>query len=441
MQSVEAFLAKPTFQKAARNFSWLLVERGVRFVLGTVVGFLVARQLGPLRLGSLSYCLAVVTLLQYLAGFGLDAVVRRDLLQAPANTARLLADSFGLRLLGGLAAAVALLVYLLFSPARSAEEGVIFLILSLLVWQPAWTVPEMWLQAHLHARYAVVAQTAALAVAAGVRVWLVRLDAPLTAFAAANLLESLLAGLGLHLAAHRAGLRVNWFAARRASMRQLAREAGPLVLAGLAIIIYMKIDEIMLRQLAGPAEVGIYSAATRLTEIWYFIPMALASSLLPSLLRARAAGAEAHGLYLQRYYDLSAAVAYALSVPVALAAPWLVHLAYGEAFAASAAIVVVHIWSSVFVFLGVARGQWLVNERFQGFYLAATAGGAALNIALNFAFIPRWGGVGAALATVVSQASAAWLSSFCYGPTRPTGWMQGRALLVPLLGWRYLLRR
>jgi PST family polysaccharide transporter len=98
------------------------------------------------------------------------------------------------------------------------------------------------------------------------------------------------------------------------------------------------------------------------------------------------------------------------------------------------------VWSSVFVFIGVARGQWLVNERLQAFYLAATLAGAAVNVALNLAFIPRWGGLGAAVATVISQAIAAWLSSFCIAATRDAGRMQARALLLPILGFRYLRR-
>jgi O-antigen/teichoic acid export membrane protein len=202
----------------------------------------------------------------------------------------------------------------------------------------------------------------------------------------------------------------------------------------------MKIDEVMLRLLAGPAAVGIYAAATRLTEIWYFVPVALASSLLPALLRAQAAGGAAYRGRMQQYYDVSAGAAYALSVPMALAAPWIVRAAYGEAFAAAGPIVAVHIWSSVFVFVGVARGQWLVNERLQIFYLVATLAGAAVNIALNFVLIPRWAGLGAAVATVVSQALAAWLSSFCLAATREAGRMQTRALLVPVLGWAHFRR-
>ena len=440
MQQLVALLAKPPFQQAAKNLGWLLAERGFRFGFGVVVGFFVARHLGPGPLGSLSYCLAVVTLFGCMASFGLDAVIKRDLLQNPEHAAQLLADGLALRLLAGLAATIGLWLFLLAGPASTGEERTIFLILSFLLWQPAVSVPELWLQARLQARHAVLAQTAALAVSAAVRIGLVALAAPLTAFAAANVLEALLAGVALHFAARQAGLRLNWFAARRDSMRRLAREAAPLVLAGLAIVIYMKIDEVMLRQLVGPVEVGIYSAATRLTEIWYFLPVALGSSLLPALVRAQARGEAAYRQHLQRYYDLNAAMAYALSVPVALAAPWLVRLAYGVPFAASAAIVVVHVWSSVFVFLGVARGQWLVNERFQKFYLLATLAGALLNIALNLVFIPLWGGLGAALATVIAQASAAWLSSFCAKDVRATGWMQTKALLVPILGWRYLRR-
>jgi O-antigen/teichoic acid export membrane protein len=160
--------------------------------------------------------------------------------------------------------------------------------------------------------------------------------------------------------------------------------------------------------------------------------------LLPALLRARAAGAEAYQRRLQHYYDISAGAAYLLSVPIALGAPWLVRMAYGDAYAAAGPILAVHIWSSVFVFLGVARGQWLVNEKLTGFYLITTLAGAAANVSLNLLAIPRWSGLGAAYATLVSYALAAWLGSFFHPAVRATAVMQTRALLIPVVGWRYL---
>ena len=438
--ALQTLLSRPTVRTAAHNLGWLIAERAVRFVLGVVVGFFVARHLGPARLGSLSYCTALVTLAGGVVSLGLDELVKRALLRAPAEAAELLASSAVLRL-GAAAAGYAVLVAAGWARwLGTGEEPRLLAIVGLLLFQPAWLVPDLWLQAHLRAKYSVWAQTGALAAGAALRIFLIATDAPLAGFAGALALEAALAAAGIHVFARRAGLRFTWAAARVATMRRLLAEAWPLMFAGLAIVIYMKIDEVMLRLLAGPAAVGIYSAATRLTEIWYFVPVALAASVLPALLRARAAGEAAYRGRLQHYYDLSAGAAYGLSVPMALAAPWIVRAAYGEAFAAAGPIVAVHIWSSVFVFIGVARGQWLVNERLQIFYLVATLAGAAVNIALNFMLIPRWGGLGAAAATVVSQALAAWLSSFCLAATREAGRMQTRALLVPLLGWHHFRR-
>ena len=50
-------------------------------------------------------------------------------------------------------------------------------------------------------------------------------------------------------------------------------ESWPLLLSGISIMVYMKIDQIMLGQILGDESVGIYSAALRISEIWYFIPM------------------------------------------------------------------------------------------------------------------------------------------------------------------------
>jgi len=440
MQQLADMVATPNFQRAAGNFGWLLAERAARFVLGVVVGFLVARHLGPTRLGSLSYCAALVTLAGGIASLGLDQVVKRDLLQTRGSEAELLASAAALRLLAGFGCAGGLVALGFGGLLGSSEEARLLAILALTLFQPALLVPDLWLQAHLRAKFSVWAQTGALAAGAALRIFLIARGASLAAFAWAVTIEAALAAAGMHWLARRAGLDFSWLAARWAAMRRLLAEAWPLMLAGLAITLYMKIDEVMLRQLVGPAAVGIYSAATRLTEIWYFLPIALASSLLPALLRARERGDAAYRERLQHYYDLNAAIGYALSVPIAFAAPWIVRLAYGAAFAASAPIVSVHVWSSVFVFIGVARGQWLVNERLRIFYLLATLGGAVVNIALNFVFIPRWGGLGAAVATVISQALAAWLSSFCLAAARETGRMQTRALLVPLLGWHHLRR-
>lgn len=417
---------------------WLLAERAGKLLLGALVGLFVARHLGPARLGTLSYCLALVALLGFVPALGLDAVLKRELLKSPANTAELLASGLMLRLAAGVLAYAGVLLAASGGWGQAREEQEIFRILGLILFQPALFLPELWLQAHLHAKRTAFVQLGALGVSSVLRLWLVAVDAPLAAFAWVIIVELVLCGAGYLFCAGGVGLHFALTTARRATMKRLLAEAWPLMFANLAVIVYLRIDEVMLRHLAGPAAVGIYAAAVKLSELWYFLPMALATSVLPALLRARERDPAVYAERQQQYYDLSAAVAYALSIPIALAAPWIVRVAYGGAFAEAGPILAVHIWASVFVFLGVARGQWLVNEGLQKFYLVATVVGAVSNVLLNLVLIPRWGGLGAAYATVVSFALAGWLASYFHPIARTTAAAQTRALLIPFRGWRYL---
>ena len=440
MQQIADSLAKPGLRQAASNLGWLLAERAGRLLLGAVVGLVVARHLGPERLGSLSYCVTLVTLMGFIPALGLDAILKRDLLKSPEHTAELLSSGLVLRATAGAVGAAAVLMAANLGWGLAGEEPRLLAVLAVLLLQPALFLPEVWLQAQLRAKWVAAAQIGALTVASGARLWLVATNAPLTAFAGVIVGEMLLGAVVFFAGARRTGLRMPVTAARVATMRRLLAEAWPLMFAGLAVLVYMKIDEVMLRHMAGPAAVGTYAAAVKLSELWYFLPTALASSVLPALLRAQRQRPEEYARRHQQYYDLSAAVAYGLSVPVAFAAPWVVRVAYGAEFAAAGPILAVHIWSSVFVFLGVARGQWLVNEGLQRFYLMATCAGAGVNVALNLVFIPRWGGLGAAWATVVAYGFAAWLSSYLHPKVRETAAMQTRALLIPLRAWAYLRR-
>lgn len=434
-------LSRPAAQLAVRNFGWLMGEKAVRLLFGVGVGFWMARHLGPERLGTLGYCMALVTLLSFVPSMGLDAVVKRDLLLRPDKMSDVLISSFILRLSAGGLSFLAVWVVVSCGWGLSGEEPRLLLILGLTLFQPALFIPDLWLQIQLRAKSSVIAQLTALVASSGLRAWLILANASLTAFAWVVVGEMLIGAVGIFVFARQAGMLMPLSLARFSTMRQLVAQSWPLMFASLAIIVYMKIDEVMLRHLAGPAALGIYSAATKLSEMWYFLPTALAASLLPALLRARERNEEVYARRQQQYYDLSAAVAYGLSIPTALIAPWLVRLAYGAEFDAAGPILAVHIWSSIFVFLGVARGQWLVNEGLQGFYLIATLAGALANVLLNLMFIPRWAGLGAAWATVISYALAAWLASYFHPQVRATAVMQTRALLIPFRGWSYLSRR
>jgi PST family polysaccharide transporter len=430
---------RPAVRKFVLNLGWLLGEKLMRLVFNLLVGFWVARYLGPGRFGQLNYALALVSVGLALTECGVEAVVKRELIGAPERGVALLRAAWQLRLLLGAGCYLLLMGWTVLGLA-DADDRAILAVAGLMLFQPALAVGDLWLQATLRARTAVLAQAGMLAAGALGRVILIEMGAPVWAFAAISAGEFLLAAMLLTALARRLGLR--WDApdqnGRRA--RDLFREAWPMMVSSLAVIIYMRIDVVMLRSMKGDAAAGVYAAAVKLSEVWYFLPVALGSSLLPALLRARAAGRAAYGVRLQQYFDLSAAIAYGLSVPCAVLAPWLVRLVYGASFADAGPVLALHVWGAVFAFIGVARAHFLFNESLGRLHLIATASGAALNIGLNWLLIPRHGPWGAALATVLAQAFVTWGLSFCFEATRWVAGMQTRALLLPFTFFRYVRR-
>jgi O-antigen/teichoic acid export membrane protein len=210
------------------------------------------------------------------------------------------------------------------------------------------------------------------------------------------------------------------------------RQSWPLILSGLAVTVYMKIDQVMLGAILGEEAVGQYSVAVRISSVWYFIPAMLATSLFPAILNARKQGTEVYEKRLQNYFDLNAGFAYLIAIPLSIAAPWVIRVLFGEAYQQAGPMLAIHAWSSLFVFLGVARSQYLVAENLFKFSMNCTIAGAIVNIVLNYFLIPNYGGYGAATATLFSYAISAFFSSFLIMRSHSIVWQQISSLLVPL---------
>jgi len=201
-----------------------------------------------------------------------------------------------------------------------------------------------------------------------------------------------------------------------------------LLLSGLTIMLYMRIDQVMLAEMVGEREVGLYSAALRLSEVWYVIPTIIISSVMPSLTEARARSEELYYQRLQQLFTYLARVAYLVAVLMTVLANPLIHLLYGESYSQAGSILAVHIWAAVFVFLGVGMGPWVINEGLTSLFFFQTLFGALVNVALNIALIPLLGGLGAAIATLVSQLTAAYFALALFRRTRTIFAMENKAL-------------
>lgn len=428
---------------AARNFAWLSGDRVLRMGTGFLLGALVARHLGLHGFGTLNYALAATGLLGAFASLGFDGLVARDLVRSPERENALLGTLFWSRLAAVAALYLAVLALAWGSRGEPGASATMLLAGAMMLTAPL-SAFNMFFDVRLQARYAVWAANGAFFLCTAARIWLIGRGAGVAPFAATYLIEPLLTAAVLFGFYRRAGGRVSAWTWEWPLAKKLLREGWPLLLSGFAVMIYMRLDQVMLARMRGEDEVGLFGAALRFSEVWYFIPLALSSSLFPALVRSRATlPPAAYAKRLGRYYDLNAALAYGIIAVLAPISPWLFATVYGHGFAGADRVFQIHLWACLFVFLGVARGPYLLNEGFARFSFLSTAYGAATNVSLNLLLIPRFGAVGAAVATVISQALSTTVSSLLWAPARANGWLQVRALLLPVrvLGWAWRAAR
>ena len=412
------------------NSGWLFLDKLVRIGIGLVVGVWLARYLGPERFGQFNFAIAFVALFSPIAILGLDGLVVRELVSRPESKQEILGSAFAMKLAGGLLAFVLALLAILTIHARDqAGQWLVGVIAAGMILQ-AFDVADLWFQSKVQSRYSVLAKNGAFLTLTIAKVWLILSEAELIAFAWVSTAEIALGALGLVIAFRSDGNR--WLDLRPTLIvaRSLLRESWPLFLSSLGAMLYMRVDQVMLAEMVGEREVGLYSAAVRLSEVWYLIPPVIVSSVMPFLTEARGRSEPVYYQRLQQLFTLLIRSSLLVAIPVSLCATPLMSLLFGSAYEASGSILAVHIWSVVFVFMGAGTTPWIINERLARLALYQTSLGAVLNIALNLWLIPLHGAIGAAIATACSLGISIWLANYFLSGGRRLFWLQTNAMLL-----------
>lgn len=401
--------------------------------VGLFVGVWVARYLGPARFGSLNFALSFVALFGSLTTLGLDGIVVRQIIKDSSSTFSILGNTLALRLGGAMLAALASVVIArLIEPHDHTALILVSLIATGLVFQAFDTI-DSYFQSQVQSKLTVWSKNIAFLLVAGVRVLLIHVKAPVWTFASAGVAELALGAIGLVIAYQAYGGNIlEWRTSRQVSI-DLLKQGWPLILSGMAIMIYMRIDTVMLKVMQGDAAAGLYAAATRISEVWYFVPAAIVSSVSPAIMRSKV-NPSLYYNRLRSLFSLMILTSVSIGSCIALASHWIVNHLYSNTYAAAAPILAIHIWASVFVFLGVAQSPFDLSENLLRLSLYRTVAGAVVNVVLNCLLIPRYSALGAAIATVLSYAVSAFIANAFDARTRPIFFLQLRSV-VP----RYIL--
>lgn len=418
------------------NLNWLFADRIIRIVGSLAIGIWVARYLGPGDYGLLNFALSFVTLFGTVGRLSIDPVGVRELTRFPEREQEILGTIFRLKLWGSMAAVVLVL------PAAwlAQPDNPLFLwlvtITAIGILFNALDGIDIFYQARTLSKYVVQARAIAFLVFSVARVYLILGGFSVLWFAVAATLELALgAGLMVWIYRRKEG-KISGWKWRGETARLLLKDGWPLIASSLLIILHTRIDQVMLGQMLGEVEVGIYSAAIRISEAWMFVPALIVQAVMPHFVQLRERSPARYQQRLMQLYSAMFWTGVTAGILTLLVGQQVIELMFGEAFAGAYVPLVLTIWTGIFIAQAVARSLWLISENLQVFRLFNNLIAVPLNVLLNLLWIPNYGVSGAAAASLVSIGVGTWLVPLIFSPLR-----QSNIDLMRSINPRYLVVR
>lgn len=417
------------FMKYFKNTSWLFAEKVVRMFVGLLVGIWLARYLGPGEFGLFSYVQSFVGIFIVVSTLGLDSIVVRELVKDDTKSDILLGTAFMLKLVGAGVAFLLLSFAMFFANNDAYTNLMIIIIASSMIFQ-AFNVIDFYFQSKVLSKYIVYVNFFSLLLSSLIKVILILYQAPLIAFVCMIVFDNIILSLGYIYVYKKQGYFLGKWRFDRYLAFQMLKDAYPLILAGVINSIYMRIDQVMIQNILDSVHVGYYAAAVKLSEGWYVVGLIVAKSLFPAIVNAKKISYTLYYERIQRLLLFLVAVSYILALFVYFMSDTIILFLYGKAYQLSSNVLVIHIFSAIFVYLGVVSGRWIINENKVKLDLYRNICAMILNIYLNMIWIDKYGIIGAAYASLVAYVFAFYLFDIFLKDTRKMFILKTKALLL-----------
>lgn len=420
-----------------KNTSWLVLGRVVKLGLTFLVGVFVARYLGPEQYGLYNFTISFVMLFMVVSRLGLNHLMIREFSESPDKSGVYLGTCAALKIVAALISFSGI-IGLSFLLNIDSDGRILIFIFGLSLIFRGFDIITVYLESLRQARVFIIAELIQAVCFAIAKIWCIYTGKPVLWFIAVQASEWILI-----LSIVYAVLRkrdVDFFKTWSFSFgvaKTLLKEAYPFIFAGAAVIIYRRIDQIMLHQMVSSEEVGFYAAATRPAVFIGLVPTLVVRSLTPSLVGAKK---KSEKLFRQRYQLLDSLIFWgtlAVTLGVVLFSGLLISILYGDSYTKSSEILSVLAWKGLFTAMGAASAQYILVSGLQKYVPIRQGAGCILNIAMNVCLIPVYGAVGAAWASVLATMVALFGMHFFIPTLRELFYCQCKSIMW---GWLNLIK-
>jgi len=394
---------KVGFKSIVGNSMWQISEKIITLLISVFITSIIARYLGTEGYGTVNYIVSVVMLFTAFSTLGMEKITINDLLKEEKCKEKILGTSFIIRVIGGIVLILISQIVLYILDDGNVVSQILGVILGISMLFKAFEVIEYYLQSQSKLKTLSIIRFISAIVVAIFKILVVCLDWGIIAFIFSYVVDTVSVAI-LFWIWYRTKNKEKWCFSKEYAKKLLSK-CWYVAISGLMTTLYMRIDQIMLGTMfESKFENGIYSAAVRIAEMWYFVPLAVIAAFQPTIIKSK--NEEKGEEYLdnmQKLYDFIAIIGIGFGILISIFGKLAINILYGEEYIKAYSVLLISVWAGLFATLGSARSVWLIIENLQKYTIAYTLCGSVLNILLNAIFIPKYGAFGAAFATLLTQ--------------------------------------
>jgi PST family polysaccharide transporter len=419
--------------KVFENSGWLLIDKLSKLFPGIIILAVIARHLGPEEFGVWNYAIALTTIMGSFALLGMDKIAVKELLNSKTQQPAIVATLICMRIMAGIISMMMSIGFVML--AKQTESVYIYctIFAALTIVLQSFDVFDYFYQAENDVKKVIVPKVVVFLLFCVIKLLVVFFNGTLSDFLWVSLAEAVVT-YAVILDNYRRRYTSRLIANIDYMLgKSLLAQGWPLLFSNLVVVLFVKIDLLLLDMLGSTLQVGEYVVAARISELWYAIPVILSTAILPDLIQKRNTDKAAYRRSVEKCIRLSFWASFFISLLVMLTANLIIPFLYGAQYTAASAILMIHVWASIPVFLCSVFTQYLIIEGRYKINLYGNIIGLIINVGLNLVLIRPYGGVGAAVATVVAY-SAVYLALVAFDKSG-SGWLFTRRMLNPLLAY------
>lgn len=404
-----------------------------------IVGIAVARYLGPEMYGIIAFATAVYAISVIIVSLGIDDIIMKDMLQHAEKQGSIQGSALFIKFAAAFLVYAVIFIYCIINYSGEKLYSVL-IIAGAVLFQPLSVFSCIFL-INAQAKYTSLARMASYTLSSLLKIVLIILKAPVTYFAFAVFIDYAVLYLTVILMYKYKNYTVAGWHIDISYIKHILKSAVPLFAAVLFYTFYQKITIIIISSMYSDYTSGIYSAAIRLTEIWYMVPAVLMTAFYPAVVKAKQISEEEYNKRIKTLFYVTTIPFILMAFCAAILSPLIIKILYGEKYIESCVVLAVTVWSVPFISFYIISSKWFILENKVKHLLLRSVLSFILIIILNYILGSKYYLKGFSLALLISSFISFFLTDLFFKDTRNLFFIKLSSMFLPFTYLLNLLKK